>query len=93
MPSETRWIIVFLGLVAAFTASAQVMDGTEFNVDESGLAIEGYDPVAYFTLGEATLGSPEFSTEHNGVIFYFASAAHRTMFMETPDLSEEAASG
>ena len=85
MPSETRWIIVFLGLVAAFTASAQVMDGTEFNVDESGLAIEGYDPVAYFTLGEATPGSPEFSTEHNGVTFYFASAAHRTMFMETPD--------
>ena len=85
MRNRFRWIITIVGLVVASTASTQVMDGTEFNADESGLAIEGYDPVAYFTLGEATPGSPALNAEYNGVTFHFASAEHRDMFLDTPE--------
>ena len=67
------------------TASAQVMDGREFNADENGLAIEGYDPVAYFTLGEATLGSPGIAAVHNGITFHFVSEEHRQLFAEDPE--------
>lgn len=51
---------------------------------ESKVAMEGYDPVGYFTRGEAMPGSPVFSAEYEGAIFYFANAEHRDMFMTSP---------
>ncbi len=51
---------------------------------ESSLAIEGYDPVGYFTEGKAMLGDPAYNAEYHGAVFYFASAEHRQMFMKTP---------
>lgn len=51
---------------------------------ESSVAIEGYDPVGYFTKGKATLGDPTYRAEYDGAVFYFASAAHREMFLATP---------
>lgn len=69
-----------LGLaIAAPTAAG------EYNTGYFGrVAIEGYDPVAYFTEGKAHVGSPEFSTEWDGVIWHFASAANRDLFLKTP---------
>jgi YHS domain-containing protein len=52
---------------------------------EHGLAIKGYDPVAYFTTGKPTLGQAQFSTTHNGVSYRFASAANRDSFVAAPD--------
>ena len=52
---------------------------------ESRLAIEGYDPVGYFTKGRALLGDPAYRAEHGGAVFYFANAEHRAMFIETPE--------
>ena len=45
-----------------------------------GVAIVGYDPVAYFTEGRAIKGSSEFSHEFLGEIWHFASAANRDAF-------------
>ncbi|MEM9014112.1 MAG: YHS domain-containing (seleno)protein [Pseudomonadota bacterium] len=52
---------------------------------ESRLALEGYDPVGYFTESTAMLGDPEFQAEYDGAIFYFANAEHREMFLATPE--------
>src|SRR5260370_20229655 len=52
---------------------------------QHGLAIKGYDPVAYFTTGKPTLGQAQFSTTHNGVSYRFASAAKRDSFVAAPD--------
>lgn len=76
-------VVLSVGLAAA--ASTQVMDGTDFNVDDGGLAIGGYDPVAYFTLGEPTPGTTEFTAEYNGVTFQFASIEHRDLFLADPE--------
>src|ERR1041385_5145101 len=51
----------------------------------SRLAISGYDPVAYFTVGKPTLGSPEFETSFDGTRYRFASAENRTRFLAEPD--------
>lgn len=77
--------VALLSVSLAVTASTQVMDSTEFNVDETGLAIGGYDPVAYFTLGKPTPGRQEFAAAHNGVAFRFASLEHRDLFLADPD--------
>jgi YHS domain-containing protein len=47
-------------------------------------AILGYDPVAYFTDGRATKGSPEFTKEWLGATWYFASVEHRDAFASEP---------
>jgi YHS domain-containing protein len=48
------------------------------------VAILGYDPVAYFTDGKATKGSPQISERWLGATWYFASTKHRDVFMSEP---------
>jgi len=55
------------------------------NVDESRLAIKGYDPVAYFTLAKPVQGSAKFTAEHLGATYYFSSAQHQSMFKRDPN--------
>lgn len=54
------------------------------NVDPAGLAMRGYDPVAYFTAGKPTLGSAQFAAKHEGGTYRFASAANRDAFNKEP---------
>ena len=53
--------------------------------DRPRLAIKGYDAVAYFTLGRATPGSPDFAYDWDGTRWQFADAAHRDLFQRDPD--------
>lgn len=68
------------GLVARNGEPARVL----VNTDDAGLAIQGYDPVAYFTDGKPVMGSPAFATEYGGARYWFASAAHEEMFKRDP---------
>jgi YHS domain-containing protein len=52
--------------------------------ERNGVAIDGYDPVAYFTDQIAVKGSSEFSSEFEGSTFHFASEAHRDAFAAKP---------
>ncbi|MEB3213565.1 MAG: YHS domain-containing (seleno)protein [Leptolyngbyaceae bacterium] len=52
---------------------------------DGGLAIRGADPVAYFTQGEAVIGSAEFEYEWSGATWRFASAEHRDLFADNPE--------
>lgn len=47
-------------------------------------AIRGYDPVAYFTVGEPTKGSDKYTTSWQGATFKFASAANLELFQAKP---------
>lgn len=48
------------------------------------LAIKGYDPVAYFTLGKPTPGVAELEYEWDGHRWRFANAEHRDLFRADP---------
>ena len=52
----------------------------------TGVAIEGYDAVSYFTGAEPELGSPDYEYDWAGVPWYFASAANRDIFMRNPEI-------
>lgn len=54
------------------------------NVDDDGVALEGHDPVAYFTDHRPIPGKPEFQSNYNGAIYRFASMEHRVMFENDP---------
>lgn len=51
---------------------------------KQGLALSGYDAVAYFTDGKPVEGQASFETEWNGARWRFASAAHRDAFAADP---------
>lgn len=52
--------------------------------EKDGLALRGYDPVAYFTDGKPVKGSPEYKADYKGSSFAFASQAHRDLFVADP---------
>ncbi len=52
---------------------------------DSGLGADGYDLVAYFDSGSAERGSPKYAVKYDGQLWYFASAASRAKFVESPD--------
>ena len=49
-----------------------------------GVAIMGYDPVAYFTDNRAVKGSEEYSYDWLGTAWHFASTEHKAMFVSDP---------
>lgn len=52
---------------------------------DGGAAIDGYDPVAYFTKGKAVLGNADITAEWQGSRWHFASAEHRELFTQMPE--------
>ena len=69
-------------LVLTFSATAHAKKTV--NTDWDGLAIGGYDAVAYFTMDQAVEGSEEFSYDYLGSEWRFASAEHMDQFKEDP---------
>lgn len=55
------------------------------NQNWRGVAIKGYDPVAYFTLSKPVEGSAEFEYEWMGAKWRFSSARHRDLFKSNPE--------
>jgi YHS domain-containing protein len=64
----------------------------QFNL-ESGLALQGYDPVAYFTQNKAVKGTPANAYSHQGITYRFASAQHLEAFKANPGKYEPAYGG
>lgn len=52
----------------------------------TGVALSGYDPVAYFTEGQPLLGLPVHELAWGGTVWYFASAANRDVFAANPEV-------
>lgn len=74
---EGRAAILSLGLIGSFAASA--------SATEPRMAIQGYDPVAYFTEGRPMKGVAGFYYDFDGQRYLFATAQHRAAFVADPD--------
>lgn len=51
----------------------------------SKIAVNGYDPVAFFTDSKPVNGSPFITAEHQGATYFFVSEEHKKLFTEHPD--------
>lgn len=67
------------------TATTVLAAGPEINASSTGLAMQGYDPVAYFTLGEPTKGNWKITTVHNDAMYRFATEEHKAAFEANPE--------
>jgi hypothetical protein len=52
----------------------------------TGLAVDGYDPVAYFTEAAPKTGRAEFEARSGGVAWRFANEGNRAAFTAAPDV-------
>jgi hypothetical protein len=52
----------------------------------TGLAIDGFDPVAYFTDADALAGQPDIETSDQGAIWRFRNAGNREAFLAHPEI-------
>jgi YHS domain-containing protein len=53
--------------------------------DEPRVAIQGYDPVAYFTESRPVKGSAAIYEDFDGRRYHFANPRHKAMFIADPD--------
>ncbi len=62
------------------SAASTLLASPAANVDKEGVALQGYDPVAFFTDHKPVLGKKEFHSAYHGATYRFASAEHQKMF-------------
>jgi YHS domain-containing protein len=78
--------IIAVGLLSLLIAGATSAGAPIAAVNTAhGLAIKGYDSVAYFTVGKPTRGTADFSTTYQGVVYRFVSAENRGRFIAEPE--------
>ena len=85
-----------LGLFTAVIwsiAGTSVFAGPQY-VDETGFAASGYDPVAFFSLQQAPVGSPQpaavpgkksITADWNGSKWAFSSEENKKLFLSNPE--------
>ena len=86
MPLTRRTAISLLAIAptaTVFGLPASASEPETFQAD--GLAIHGYDPVAYFTESEPVPGSASHTADFRGAIWRFASAENLAMFEGDPE--------
>ena len=94
-----RWRrrIAFIALVASLTVSGAGWIGWTFPAQAAtterlvvnrftGLAINGIDPVAYFTDGRPLMGQPGFELSAAGAVWRFRNEGNRAVFSADPDI-------
>ncbi len=67
----------------ALTRPALAASAPVYN--ENGIAWDGHDPVAYFSIGAPVPGKDAFSTTYKGTRVLFSSAQTRDMFVADPE--------
>jgi YHS domain-containing protein len=73
-------ILLVVGLALPVFAQTKTL----LNLDKTGVAIQGYDPVAFFTDKKPVKGDPKFVAKHDGAIYQFASKEHKDLFKADP---------
>jgi hypothetical protein len=85
----TLWCGLAVAALCAFKPQFSVQAATTELVvvnRHTGLAISGFDPVAYFTDGVARQGRADFELSLKGVIWRFANEGNRAAFEADPDI-------
>ena len=72
-------------MVTALMASSAFSGEYDTNKTITGLALRGYDPVAYFTENKPVPGDFSIMAVYNDATYRFASEEHKKMFEADPN--------
>ena len=76
--------LALLLLSASLATPLLAQPKTLLNLDKSGAAIQGYDPVAFFADHKPVKGATEFTSKHEGATYLFSSKEHKDLFDKEP---------
>jgi hypothetical protein len=76
---------IFFAIGLGFAARAATTERVVLN-RSSGLAIQGFDPVAYFTDAAPLLGLPDFEAAEAGAVWRFRNEGNRASFVAHPKI-------
>lgn len=79
-----RYLILPFAAFAAAAQPATAAPAPEISRSASGLAVGGYDPVAYFRGGKPVVGSDRYQLRYKGAVWRFASAESLRAFLDRP---------
>ena len=81
-------VLAGLGVAAYFLffkePTFKATNGYLVNLDDKGIIIGGYDPVAYFTDNKPVKGSEQYTAQFEGATYWFASEEHKNLFTSDP---------
>lgn len=79
-------MILFLATTANAAERINTLEKSGFfGYDPSGIAIRGFDTVAYFTQGKPVEGADEYSVDWMGATWKFSSKEHLDLFNANPE--------
>ena len=85
MTDRRRFLQISLASLALSLPPVTARAGQNEVFATDGIAMNGYDPVAYFTEGRPVRGRKEFSLRWSGAVWRFASGENRYAFEMNPD--------
>jgi hypothetical protein len=71
--------------VLILLVSGSVYAENVINKDSRGIALKGYDVVAYFSQGKAMEGSPDYEHQWKNATWRFSNAENRDLFAANPE--------
>lgn len=72
-------------LMSAALATSALAAGVDINATSTGLALRGYDPVAYFTEGAPTRGDFQITSVYEDATYRFSSKENKAQFEADPE--------
>jgi YHS domain-containing protein len=95
MASDAQYVIYAISTIgvnnplrahaAAASSKNPGVKAPRVNVNQNGVVLKGYDPVAYFKQNRAVKGDPKYSSSYGGATYYFASTGDKTSFDKSPE--------
>lgn len=81
-------LILFVALISVATwAQTASKRAEQFNLEKK-VAIQGYDPVAYFKQSKAIKGKKEIAASYEGVVYQFSTTTNKDAFLKNPTAFE-----
>ena len=75
------WALLTCSMI---TVRGQTPALTDFNLNQDGVILEGYDPVSYF-IGTVVRGKSTLKYRHQGAEYWFANEENKQFFIKNPD--------
>jgi len=83
MSKSATFILLFMITGIGAHGQTEAVRKSNFNINK-GVALSGYDPVAYFTQGKAIEGNSKITAQYQGIVYYFSTEDDKALFVKNP---------
>jgi YHS domain-containing protein len=90
---KNLFLFILIAVFLKVNAQTEQIRKKHFNINSKGLALQGYDPITYFTSETPKKGNKENNYNYKGITYYFSSSSTLALFKSNPEKWEPAYGG